>query len=290
MVPIARWELWQVSRLALRRYSEERADRLAAALAYHSIFSLAPLFMLAVVVSTHLLGRVDIQGRLLGLTETFLGTDAVSAVEPWLRSARRPGAGLATTVVGLLTMLFGASRVFIVLHDALNAIYRVPPRRRGLRGFLHRRLLAVLAALAILALLAAAPAVGAAVAWLGEYQWPAAALGLAAATFVFATIYRYAADARVPWRPALAGGAATAGAFLALQSLFALYLRRLGFASVYGASASLVALLLWLYLSSQLLLLGAALVRVHSDRWTERRAARAPRNAGVAPLHGRRPS
>lgn len=256
----------RLARQAVGRFREAGGDRLAAALAYHSIFSLAPLFMLGAVLSTMLLGREAVRQHLLDFAGGLLGGEAAAAIEPWLLAAHRPRAGAVTTLVGLGTLLFGASRLFLVLQDALDAVYRVPARRRGLRGYLRRRALAFCLVLAALAVVVAAPLLGAALSWLGRYERAATAALLAGEALLFALVFRLVPAMRLRWRYVVGGGAVAAALMAAAQAVFGLYLQRVAWRSVYGASASLVALLVWVYVCAQILLLGAAFVQAFAGR------------------------
>lgn len=272
--------------LALRRFRSEKAERMAAALAYYSVFSLAPLFMLAVSVSTLLVGREAVRGSILEFTAGLLGAQAAEVVEPWLKSAYRPGAGALTSLAGLGAMLFGASRVVLALQESLRAIYGAPRPSSRLRAWVMPRASAAILVLSVLLLLAAAPPLGAALAWLGRYEWAAAVSWLALETMLFFLLLRSVPGSGATRLDVLEAALLTAGLFSGAQSGVAWYLGRFGRTSIYGASASLVALLLWIYIASQIVLFGAALVwaRVAERERLRREAdARIPRSLPTGP-------
>lgn len=246
--------------VAFRRFRGQRAERLAAAIAYYSLFSLAPLFMLAVAASTALLGRANVREHLLELTAGFLGEEAATVVEPWLKAAHRPGAGAVTSLFSVLIMLFGASRVVLALQDALRSIYGAAPHASRLRAWVMPHASAVVFVFGITLLLAAAPPLAAALAWVGKYEQAGAAAWLLVQTALFWLLFRSVPGSRARPRDLLAGAFVTATLFSAAQSAVAWYLSRFGRTSVYGASASLVALLIWIYVASQIILFGAAVV------------------------------
>lgn len=263
---------------AARGWSSHDDARRAAALSYYTAFSVAPLVLLLAAVLGALFGDQAAEGLLYERLSATLGPSRADAVEGLLATAPRPRAGLAG-LIGLATLLWGASNVVAELQSSLNAIFEVATPPRGPKAFLRRRLAAMLFVLGLgfllllsLGLSAAAAAAGR---FFGEHL---AALGLresvlhafnAAAvvsvmTALFAAMFRGLPDAKVSWRDLLPGAALTALLFAAGDYALGLYLGRKGASSAYGAAGALMAFLLWTYYSAQILYFGAEFVRARA--------------------------
>jgi len=268
------------------QWQQDNALSHGAALAYYTLFSLAPLLVLLIAVTGLALGQAAAQGEVVASIESLVGADAARTVEGMIVNASRPAAGLIATAVSVVTMLVGASGVFGQLQATLNGIWGVERGRRGgVRGLLRQRLAAfgmilgigllLLVSLVLTAALAAVHELLAAhvpmlSALLGPLNF---LLSLLVTSALFALIFKVLPDARMRWRDVWLGGAATALLFTIGKTLLGLYLGRTGATSVYGAAGSLVLVLLWVYYSSQILLVGAELTEVYSRRYGSRRGA-----------------
>ena len=261
-------------------WSKDKASRLAAALSYYTIFSVAPLLIIAVAVAGLVFGREAATHQLAAQAEGLLGAQGAEAIQTLLEHAGRTGAGIVATVVGVGTLLLGASGAFAQLQDALNTIWEVKPKAgRGLKGMLRDRFLSFSLVLVIGFLLLVSLVISAALAALGKYLSEALplssamiqglnfAISFAATTFLFALIFKVLPDARIRWRDVWIGAAVTALLFSAGRLLIGLYLGRSSVGSAYGAAGSLVALLVWIYYSAQILLLGAEFTQVYASRF-----------------------
>jgi membrane protein len=262
------------------------APNLAASLAYYAVFSIAPLLLIAIGVAGFVFGRQAAQGELMAQLQDFVGPDNARTVGHLLQNAARPGSRVAASAAGVLILLVGASGVMGQLQASLNRIWEVPPRQEsGIKGLLRRRLLSFTMVLGVGFLLLVSLLVNAAVAALGTYmsgRLPLAeaaleelnaATSFAVITFLFALIFRYVPDVYVAWRDVWLGAAVTSALFTVGKHAIGLYLGRSTFASTYGAAASLVVLLVWVYYSAQILFFGAELTHAVA---TERRARDAP--------------
>jgi len=252
-----------------------------AALAYYTIFSLAPLLVLLIAIVGLVLGRSTVQGQIFGQIEGLVGPDAARTLEGMIVQISRPASGIIATVLSLGTMLLGASGVLGELQAALNQIFRAPERKGGLRDAVRQRLAAFGLVLAIGGILFGSMLLTTALtathelvqahmpvlaALLGPLNF---ALSLAITGALFAAVFRLLPAVKTPWLEAWLGGIATALLFTLGKTLIGIYLGRSGRTSVYGAAGSLVLLLLWVYYSAQILLLGAEVTSV----WAFRRAA-----------------
>ncbi len=270
----------------LEVYTEWREDNAltqGAALAYYTIFSMAPLLMLVIAIAGLALGRSAVQGELIDRIHATVGPEAGRVVAGALEQVSRPSAGIAATVISVITMLLGASSVFGQLQASLNLIWGVDRSQGGLRHTVRQRLATFLVIVGIGVLLLASVVLTAVVAALQEtlaQQLPALADALPSlnlgvsfvlTTTFFAMIYKVLPAARMRWSDVWLGGAFTALLFTIGKTFIGLYLGRTGVTSVYGAAGSLVLLLLWIYYSAQIFLIGAEFTEVYSRRFGSRR-------------------
>jgi membrane protein len=250
-----------------------------AAMAYYTVFSLAPLLLLIVSLAGLVFGREAVQNQIAGQISGLIGADAATQVEAMLaHQSRNPSGGIIGTAVSILTLLFGATGAFAALQDALNKAWHVQPdpAKGGIRTFLTKRIWSFGMILGVVFLLVASLAVSAALAavttWLGGYLPQGLSGGvahtlsfvvsLAVITALFAVILKVLPDGRVAWRDAWIGGAVTSILFTIGKTALAFYLGKAAPGSAYGAAGSLVLIVLWLYYASLILLFGAEFTKV----------------------------
>jgi membrane protein len=278
------------------QWRRDRALAQGAALAYYTLFSMAPLLVLVVAVAGLALGRAAAQGELVDRIAGVVGPDGAHLLAGMIGQVSRPRSGALATVASLLTMVFGATGVFAQLQASLNDIFRAArPAPTGMHGFVRQRLAAFVMILGVGALLFVSLVLSAAVAAVRGFvtaHLPLlgrllplldVALSLAVVTALFALVYKVLPDARLCWRDVWVGAGVTAVLFTIGKSLIALYLGRVVRMSVYGAASSLVLLLLWVYYSSQILFLGAEFTEVYSRRYGSRRGTQPVPVARVRP-------
>ena len=283
---------WQVVRDTFREWFEDNAPMYGAALAFYSIFSLAPLLVIAIGVAGLAFGREAVQTEVLAQFTQLLGKEGARQVEIVLRNAAESPSGLPATILGVITLFVGATAVFNQLKTALNTIWNVPASPSGVvRSFVVDRLLSFAMVQCMGFLLLISLLVNAALAAVSKvferFVPDMAALLLAAGflfsllvvTVLFAAIFKILPDARIAWMDVWVGALATALLFTLGKFLIGLYLGRSSVASVYGAAGSLVVLLLWVYYSAQVFLLGAEFTQVYARRWGSRIL---PRHEAVA--------
>ncbi len=274
-------------------WSEDKVPRLGAALAYYSIFSLVPLLVIAIGIAGLVFERNSAQQGMIREIEATAGEPAAAALQDMMKQTSENGESWPATILGLVILFFGASGVFVQLQDALNTIWKVTPRPgRALWDMLRDRILSFSVVLGTGFLLLVSLVVSATLSALnrfmtsealpgGFYLWQGlnwlVSFGLI--TLLFALIYKLLPDARVAWRDAWMGGAVTALLFALGKLAIGLYLGQSSTTSAFGAAASLVVILIWVYYSSQILLLGAEFTRVYARR---RGATLAPAENAVA--------
>jgi membrane protein len=274
---------WLLIRETFADWKEDKASRLAAALAYYTIFSIAPLLILVIAITSTLFGREAVSGQVEAQLQGLIGEEAAQFVQALIRDTWREGDGLAASVIGVITLLLGATGVFGQLHDALNTIWEVPPSKgRGFAGILQHRFASFTMVLGIGFLLTVSLLINAALAAAqgfvaGEHEEVAYigqginfVMSFGVITVLFAMIYKVLPDARIEWRDVWIGAAVTAFLFNIGKLAIGFYLGRSAVASAYGAAGALVILLVWVYYSAQILFFGAEFTQVYAHRFGSR--------------------
>jgi membrane protein len=270
-----------------REWREDGANRLAAALAYYTTFSLAPLLVLVIAIAGLAGGREAARTQTMAQVEDLLGNEGREFVEGMIESASQPETGLAATVIGAVTLLFGALGVFGELQNSLNTIWEVKPKPAtswvdGVKRFVLRRLLSFTMVLGIGFLLLASLVVSAVVSAFGEYigsRWPMAdfwlnlinfVISFLVVTFLFGMIFKFLPEIKIAWKDVWLGAAVTSALFSLGKFLIGLYLGRSEVGSTFGAAGSLAILLIWIYYSAQILFFGAEFTQVYANRYGSR--------------------
>jgi membrane protein len=266
------------------QWTEDNCLSLGAALAYYTFFSMAPLLVLVIAIAGLALGQRAAEGEIVAQIEAVMGAEGARAIQGLIVRASAPAAGITATIASVITMLLGASGVFGQLQASLNHIWGVrAASTAGVLGYLRRRAISfgmilvigflLLVSLALSALLQGIrelvsehlPALGGSLGTL-DFTIPLVVIAL-----LFALIYKFLPDVRLRWGDVWLGAVATALLFSVGKLGIGIYLGRAGVTSVYGAAGSLVLVLLWIYYSAQILLLGAELTEVYSRRYGSRR-------------------
>jgi membrane protein len=276
--------MFNLLKQTFREWRDDAAPRLAASLAYYTTFSLAPLLILIIAIAGLVGGREAAQNQTMAEVQDLLGTDGRQFVQGMIESASRPTTGLTATVIGAVTLLFGALGVFGELQNSLNTIWEVKPKPAGdlldgIKRFVIKRLLSFTMVLGIGFLLLASLVISAAVSALGQYignRWPLADLWLqlinfvvsfAVITLLFAMIFKFLPEIKIAWKDVWLGAAVTSALFSLGKFLIGLYLGRSTVGSTFGAAGSLAILLIWIYYSAQILFFGAEFTQVYANRY-----------------------
>ena len=290
---------WLLMQDAGQAWVDDYAPSMGAALAYYTVFSLAPLLLIVISVAGLVFGPEAARGEIFGELRDLMGDDAAKAVEGLLVSVSKPAQSVVATLVGLGVVLIGATTVFGELQDALDRIWRAPARSQGggLIGLLRTRLLSFGMILGVAFLLMVSLMLSALIAALGTWWgrlfggWSVLAqlingvVSFALTALVFALIYKLMPRVRVLWSDVALGALATAMLFTLGKVLIGAYIGQTGLASGFGAAGSIVIVLVWVYYSSQIFLLGAEFTRVYAHRFGSMRGE--PSVEAVA-LHKRR--
>ena len=279
--------MFNLLRDTVREWREDGANRLAAALAYYTTFSLAPLLVLIIAIAGLVGGREAAQTQTMAQVQDLLGLEGREFVQGMIESASKPTTGLAATIIGTVTLLFGALGVFGELQNSLNTVWEVKPKPArgfvdGVKRFILKRLLSFTMVLGIGFLLLASLIVSAAVSAMGEYignRWPLADFWLQLINFVisfivvtvlFAMIFKFLPEIKIAWKDVWLGAAVTSILFSLGKFLIGLYLGRSQVGNTFGAAGSLAILLIWVYYSAQILFFGAEFTQVYASRYGSR--------------------
>jgi membrane protein len=271
-------------------WSNDNATRLAAALAFYTVLSIAPLLVLAVAVAGWVFGEDAARGQIAGQLASIVGEKAGEGIQTLLKQAQDPDQSTFGSIVGIVVLIAGASGVFGELQSALNAIWEVTPRPgRGILGFLRDRVFSFSLVLGVAFLLLVSLVVSAGLAATGKFfastlpggelLWQTLnfTISFAVVTALFAVLLRVVPDIKVPWRGIWPGAAVTALLFTIGKFALGLYLGRASVSSPYGAAGSVVLLVIWVYYAAQILFLGAEFtreyVRAHGMQITPARDA-----------------
>lgn len=266
------------------RFVGDEAPRLAAALAYYTVISLAPLLLVFVGIMGQVLGREAARGEIVGQIDGTIGPEAAELVQQALEAAGRDSSGIVATVVGAVALFIGATTVFVNLNGSLNTIWGVEPEPgqggllRQIRNFFLNRLTTFVALLGIGFLLLVSfivsTGIEAAAAFFAD-QLPVPpgtlrlvnlGVSLGVVTLLFAYIYRTIPDVRLEWHDVFAGAFITALLFTLGKYLIGLYLGSTSVGSAYGAAGALIVLLVWVYYSALIFFFGAEFTQVYANR------------------------
>ena len=279
-------ELWSLTRESVSRFSQDFAPSMGAALAYYTIFSIAPLLIIAIAVAGFVFGEKAARGEVFAQLRGLIGDQGAAAIEATVKSASQTGSGTFAAIVGIVILLLGATSVFAELQSDLDRIWDSPkPAKPGIWGMLRGRVLSFGMVLGIGFLLLVSLVLSAALAALG-HLWRGAlpggdmfvqvinfVVGFLIITGLFALIYKVLPRCDIRWADVWIGATVTSLLFSIGKSLIGLYLGRSSVASSFGAAGSLVIVLLWVYYSAQIFLLGAEFTRTYSYRHGTRKDA-----------------
>ncbi len=267
--------VWHTLVRAVELFFGKKAFQASAALAYYTLFSIAPLLLIVITIAGIFLGADAVRGEIASEMQRVIGANAAELVEDMIRRARLQRAGVWPTILGVASMLFGATTVLAQLRSSLNAFWdvRAKPMRSDVANFFLTRLLSLGMLLTIgfllLASLLASIALGAVIqyanAWI-PVPTPLVSsvnvlVSLVVVTLMFALILRVLPDVRLSWRDVGQSAVVTGILFLVGQSLISMYVTRIGPDSPYGASGALVIVVLWVYYSALLVYFGTAIAR-----------------------------
>jgi membrane protein len=275
----------RLAKQAINAWLDDYAPSMGAAIAFYTVFSLAPLVIIVIAVAGFFGGHDAVQGQLFGQVGAMVGPEGAKAVQSVVQGAQAPRQGLVATLISLGVLVVGSTTVFSELQSALDRIWKVPAAQKpsGIWNMLRTRLLSFGLILALAFLLIVSLIVSAVLAALGSWasgllpaweillQVSNIVVGLVFTTVLFAMIYRFMPNASVAWRDVWTGAGVTAVLFEIGKVLIGLYIGKASIASSYTAAGSLVVVLIWVYYAAQVFLLGAEFTWVYANQHGSRR-------------------
>jgi membrane protein len=259
---------------------DDNAARVAASLAFYTLLSMAPLVILSIAIAGVALGEDTARASIVREIGAFIGPQAAGALDAVVASASKSESGTLSSIVGVIVLLVGASGVFGELQYALDTIWGVKPKpRRGLLGIVRDRLFSFSMVIAVAFVLLVSLIISAVLSGVGNFMADALpggamlwqvinlAVSLGVITVLFALIFKVVPDVEIGWRDVWVGAFVTAALFNVGKYALGFYLGSSSVASSYGAAGSVVALVLWVYYSSQLVFLGAEFTQVFARRF-----------------------
>jgi membrane protein len=282
-VPTAR-EMLLVLKEAANKWSADNASRLSAALAYYTLLSLAPLLLVTVLIMGLVFGEDGARERAVAAMGAIVGSQGTAAIANLAESARRSDGGVLSSVIAALVALFGASGVFVELQSALNTIWNIPERKGPkVRSYAIGRFWSFVMVLGCAALLLLSVLSSAVLTIVGEFfssvlpgghvLWLVVnfALSLGLISTLFAAVFRSLPDTAIRWSDVWLGGLLTGVLFVLGNFLLGIYLGKSGVTSSFGGAGSIVAFVIWVYYSAQIIFLGAEFTHVFALRHGSKR-------------------
>jgi membrane protein len=273
--------LWKLLKTIFIKWLDDDPFQSAAALSYYTLFSLAPLLIISIAVAGFVFGREAAQNQIVSTIQGLIGHESALAVQAMIQNAsNRPKTGMISTLLGGIILLFGAGGVVGQLQTSLNTIWRVSAKSdSSVRDFIRKRFISFAMVLGIGFLLLVSLAVSAFISaltrFIGSLFGEAAVIAhlldilisFGFITLLFAMIYKFLPDARIQWEDVWTGAALTSILFTIGKFLIGVYLGSSGVTSIYGAAGSLITVLLWVYYSSLIFLLGAEFTEVYTNTY-----------------------
>ena len=276
---------YRLARQSVNAWIDDYAPSMGAAISYYTVFSIAPLLIIVIAVAGLVWGRDAVQGEIVAQLTGLIGHDGAVGVQALIESANKPAKGVIATVISVAVLLVGATTVFAELQSALDRVWDVPPSQKasGIWATLRARLLSLGFILGLGFLLSVSLVFSAGMAAFGGWanglfpgwevllQMVNTVISLGISSLLFAMIFKLMPQATVSWRDVWVGAAVTAVLFEVGKALIGLYIGKSSVTSSFAAAGSLVVLLVWVYYSAQIFLLGAEFTWVFAHEHGSRR-------------------
>jgi membrane protein len=280
-------ETWRLLKVAFSGWWNDRAMSLGASIAFFTVFSLAPMLLAAIAVAGLAFGREAAQGAIVAELGGMIGNNEAKALEAMIASASNVGSGIVGMKVGIITFLLLVTGAVVELQDDLNIIWKAkPPASYGIMSFVRTRLISLALVLGIGFLLLVSLVIDTGLTAVGSYleanfsgatiilRFLNSLVAFAVATFLFAMIFKLLPSVEIQWSDVWTGSLVTALLFTLGKLLIGYYLGKSNVASSYGAAASIITILLWIYYSSLILLFGAEFTKAYAESRGSRRGRR----------------
>ncbi|RPH37369.1 YihY/virulence factor BrkB family protein [bacterium] len=274
-------KIWETLKSIVDEYSDDKVPKLAAALSYYTVFSVAPLLVIAIAVAGAIFGADAAQGRIVQELKSLVGYEGAQLIQTAIKKTNQTSGGTIATVISIVTLVIAATAAFIELQDSLNIIWKVKPKPGGafLKEFLRNRVVSFALVVAMGFLLLVSLLISAGLSALEDYlgsilsippvilQVANIIISLGVVYILFAMLFKILPDVQVSWKDVRIGALVTTFLFVAGKYLIGLYLGSGTVGSTYGAAGSLAILLVWVYYSAQILFLGAEFTYVYATRF-----------------------
>lgn len=289
---------WMLARDSAMGWLDHNASRTGAALAFYTVFSLAPILLLSIAIAGLFFGEQAARGEIFEQIRGLIGPSGAAAVQLVVQNASESGAGTLTTVFSVLTVIVGATTALVELKAGLDKIWEVPPeRRQGFWYLIRTRLLSIGVILALAFLLLVSLVISAGLTALerlsrGEHffnivlAWLNFLIAFLLVAALFGTIYKVLPSVRIAWRDVVVGALVTAALFSVGKYVIGVYIGNSGLGSTYGAAGSIILLLVWVYYSTQIFLFGAEFTRTYAHRFGSRKNSQPPSGPTVPAAGG----
>jgi membrane protein len=286
---------WTVAKEAATNWSSHKDARQGAALGYYSVFSLGPIIVIVIAIAGLFFGHDAVTSQVTSSLKGMLGDTGAKAIEAMLAGASRPAEGALATILGVGALLFAAIGVVVQLKDALNIVWEVEESEEsGIWHFVRNYVLSFAAVLALGFVLLVSLLVTAALAAVGKFVAPympegvlhivSTLVSFAVVTVLFAMMFKWLPDVSVGWRDVWLGALLTALFFEVGKAAIGFYIGKQGLESTYGAAASIVVVLIWVYYTSQIILMGAEITHAYAKHGGSLQQQTSPRVANVRPM------
>jgi membrane protein len=266
---------------AFSGFSDNKLTRLSGSLAYYTVFSMAPLMIVIISLCGLFLGREAVEGKIYGQLAGFVGTDTASQLQDIIKNASVAGKSKMAAIIGVITLLVGATSIFAEIQDSINSIWGLKPKpKRGWLKIIQNRLLSFSVIVGLGFLLLVSLSVSTVIDGFSDkltQQFPEIAvlffyivnvlITFGVTTLIFAVIFKVLPDGDIRWKDVMAGAMATAFLFMLGKFAMSFYISKSHIGSTYGAAGSLVVLLLWIYYSSMILYFGAELTKAYAIQY-----------------------
>ncbi|HET8574307.1 MAG TPA: YihY/virulence factor BrkB family protein [Edaphocola sp.] len=273
--------IWEVMKNMSEGFIRDKVTKLSGALAYYTVFSMGPLFIIIISLCSLFFKREIIEGKVYNILQDFLGKDNAGQLENVINNAAIDGKSTTAVIIGIVFLLIGATTVFAVIQDAINGIWGIKPKpKNGIIKILKDRFLSFSIIVSLGFLLLVSLAITGIIETLSEnlqLSFPGINIlivyiinlvaTLAISTLIFATIFKVLPDAQIRWKDVFVGALVTACLFMAGKFGISTYIAQTNVGSTYGAAGSLVVLLVWIYYSSIILYLGAEFTKAYAIKY-----------------------
>ncbi|WP_193195926.1 YihY/virulence factor BrkB family protein [Nostoc sp. MG11] len=272
--------IWKLLQETFKEWNEDKASRLAAALAYYTIFSIAPLLIIVIAIAGAVFGEEAARGEIVQQIQGLVGRDGAEFIETAIQNANKPQTGAIASIISFLVLILGATGLFTELQDSLNTIWEVKPKpERGIVNIFRQRFLSFTMVIGIGFLLLVSLVISTALTALVTYfsnmipgvdfiwQIVNFIVSFAITTLLFGSIFKVLPDVKITWSDVLIGSVITSILFSIGRFLLGQYLGNGSFGSTYGAAGSLVVILAWVNYAAQILFFGAEFTQVYARRY-----------------------